>query len=161
MSHLPFSRRCGAERFFEESTAPSTPSISVSDAIAKAEQALDGTHNGQPATIEYVAQEDGSAALVHVVQIQNDEAGTWYEAFVDAHSGSVISVTDFVAQASVCHAGSFLGHLYSELPLQYRVLPITKEYVTDGFETLTDPQDLEASPNGWHDDGTTKYTTTS
>lgn len=44
--------------------------------------------------------------------------------------------------------------------LQYRVLPISKEILTEGFETLTDPQDLAASPNGWHSDGTTSTTTT-
>jgi extracellular elastinolytic metalloproteinase len=40
-------------------------------------------------------------------------------------------VTDFVAQAT------------------YRVLPIWKEYPTDGFETLVDPEDKTASPYGW------------
>lgn len=53
-------------------------------------------------TLEYVAQQDGSLKLAHVLQVRNDEANTWYEAFVDAHSGDVISVTDFVAKATVC-----------------------------------------------------------
>lgn len=44
---------------------------------------------------------------------------------------------------------------------QYRVLPITKETLPEGFETLTDPQDPNASPDGWHSDGTTTTTTTS
>jgi hypothetical protein len=39
--------------------------------------------------------------LTRVVQIQDDVAGSWYEAFVDAHSGDVVSVTDFVAHATV------------------------------------------------------------
>ena len=51
-------------------------------------------------------------------------------------------MTDFVAKAS------------------YRVVPITKQYLTDGFETVTDPQDTLASPNGWHSDGTTSTTVT-
>lgn len=54
-----------------------------------------------PATLEYLARPDGSVALVHVVQIQNEETGTWYEAFVDAHSRTILSVTDFVSDASV------------------------------------------------------------
>ena len=33
---------------------------------------------------------------------------------------------------------------------QYTVLPATKKEFTDGLETLTDPEDLEASPLGWH-----------
>jgi hypothetical protein len=32
---------------------------------------------------------------------------------------------------------------------QYRVLPINKEYPTEGFETLKNPEDLNASRNGW------------
>ncbi|KAG5653861.1 hypothetical protein H0H81_009940 [Sphagnurus paluster] len=122
--------------------APSTPTISVDTAIAKAEQALDGKFNNHPATLEYLAKDDGTAALTHVVQIRNETAGTWYQAFVDAHSGEVVSVIDFVTQAS------------------YLVLPITKEVLTEGFETLTDPQDLSASPNGWHSTGTTSTTST-
>ena len=78
-----------------------TPSISLDDAIASAESFLSGKFNDHPATLEFVAKEDGSLALAHVVQIQNDETGAWFEAFVDAHSGDVIHLTDFVAKASV------------------------------------------------------------
>ena len=48
-----------------------------------------------------MAQKDGSLALTHVVQIQNDETGAWFEAFVDAHTGELVQLTDFVAKASV------------------------------------------------------------
>ncbi|KAJ7093265.1 Fungalysin metallopeptidase-domain-containing protein [Mycena belliarum] len=122
--------------------ASSTPSISLEAAIAAAEATLDGTFNQHPPTLEFLALEDGALALTHVVQIQNDATGAWVEAFVDAHSGNVLSITDFVTKAS------------------YLVLPLTKEVLTQGFETLTDPQDLTASPNGWHSDGTTTTTTT-
>jgi hypothetical protein len=30
------------------------------------------------------------------------------------------------------------------------VVPITKDSPLAGFETLVDPEDAEASPNGWH-----------
>ncbi|KAI9453866.1 Fungalysin metallopeptidase-domain-containing protein [Lactarius psammicola] len=124
-------------------SADATPTVSLSDAIATAEKALDGTHNGHPATLEFLIQADGSAALTHVIQIQNESAGTWVEAFVDAHSNKVVSVTDFVAKAS------------------YLVLPINKEVLTQGFQTLTDPQDLTASSLGWHNTGSGTTTTTS
>ncbi|KAH9017585.1 Fungalysin metallopeptidase-domain-containing protein [Lactarius hengduanensis] len=114
-------------------SAEQTPTVSLNDAIATAEKALDGTHNGHPATLEFLIQPDGSAVLTH---------GTWVEAFVDAHSNKVVSVTDFVAKAS------------------YRVLPFNEEILTEGFQTLTDPQDLTASSLGWHNDGTTSTTTT-
>ncbi|KAH9056491.1 Fungalysin metallopeptidase-domain-containing protein [Lactarius vividus] len=123
-------------------SAEQTPTVSLNDAIATAEKALDGTHNGHPATLEFLIQPDGSAVLTHVIQIQNESAGTWVEAFVDAHANKVVSVTDFVAKAS------------------YRVLPFNEEILTQGFQTLTDPQDLTASSLGWHNDGTTSTTTT-
>ncbi|KAH8986535.1 Fungalysin metallopeptidase-domain-containing protein [Lactarius hatsudake] len=123
-------------------SAEQTPTVSLNDAIATAEKALDGTHNGHPATLEFLIQPDGSAVLTHVIQIQNERAGTWVEAFVDAHSNKVVSVTDFVAKAS------------------YRVLPFNEEIPTQGFQTLTDPQDLTASSLGWHNDGIISTTTT-
>jgi hypothetical protein len=85
-----------------ESIASSTPTITLAAAIATAEKALDGKFNEHPATLEYLAKDDGSVALTHVVQIRNEAAGTWYQAFVDAHSGDLLSITDFVSQASVC-----------------------------------------------------------
>ncbi|KAG5638544.1 hypothetical protein H0H81_012045 [Sphagnurus paluster] len=122
--------------------APSTPSLSVEAVIPTAEAALEGKYNGHPATLEYLARPDGSVALTHVVQIQNEETGTWYEAFVDAHSGEVLTVTDFVSDAT------------------YNVLPIEKETLPEGQEIRVDPHDVLSSPLAWHDDGTTKTTTT-
>lgn len=84
-----------------ETIASPTPSISLESAIAKAEDTLDGSYNGYPASIQYLVKSDGSAALTHVVQIRNEEAGTWLDAFVDAHSGELLHVNDFVSKASV------------------------------------------------------------
>ncbi|KAG6844364.1 hypothetical protein H0H93_016533, partial [Arthromyces matolae] len=122
------------------SIAPSTPAISVADAIRTAEKTLDGSYNDFPTKLEYIVKDDNSAVLAHVIQIQNAASGSWYQAFVDAHSGELVSVVDFTAQAS------------------YLVLPFTKEILTQGFETVTDPQDLLASPYGWHSTGTTNTT---
>ncbi|KAF8172673.1 Fungalysin metallopeptidase-domain-containing protein [Pholiota molesta] len=125
------------------SFASTTPSISVQSAISMAEKALDGTFNNHPPTIEFFAKPDNTAVLTHVVQIQNDATGAWFEAFVDAHSGELVSVTDFVTRAS------------------YLVLPMQDEILTQGFQTLVDPEDLTASPLGWHSTGTTNTTVTS
>lgn len=46
-------------------------------------------------------KEDNSVVLAYVVQIQNDSTGAWVEAFVDAHSGELVHITDFVTKASV------------------------------------------------------------
>jgi hypothetical protein len=81
--------------------SPSVPTVSLEDAIAAAEDALDGTFNEHPPTLEFLALEDGSLRLTHVMQIQNAETNAWFEAFVDAQTGEVLSVTDFVTKASV------------------------------------------------------------
>ncbi|KAI3595093.1 putative extracellular elastinolytic metalloproteinase precursor [Moniliophthora roreri] len=120
--------------------ASSTPSVTLESAIATAEQALSGKFNEHPATLEFLVKDDDSVVLTHVMQIQNEETGTWFEAFVDAHTGELVSITDFVAKAS------------------YRVLPFQEELLTQGFQVLTDPQDLTVSPEGWHSDGTTSTT---
>ncbi|KAG5653645.1 hypothetical protein H0H81_011747 [Sphagnurus paluster] len=126
-----------------EKIADSTPTIPVEAAITAAEAALEGKYNGHPPTLEYVARPDGSVALTHVVQIQSDQTGAWYEAFVDAHSGDVLSVTDFVSDAT------------------YKVLPIEKETLPEGQEIRVDPHDILASPLAWHDDGTGRTNNTS
>ncbi|KAH9016133.1 Fungalysin metallopeptidase-domain-containing protein [Lactarius pseudohatsudake] len=120
------------------SSADINPSVSLDDAIATAEKTLYGTYNGHPPKLEFVVKPCGFAALTHVIQIHNMTAGTWYEAFVDAHNNTVISLTDFVAKAT------------------YRVLPITaKDPDTEGFIDIIDPEDLAVSPNGWHQEFTT------
>ncbi|KAM5541577.1 hypothetical protein V8D89_004767 [Ganoderma adspersum] len=130
--------------FVKPSNVPSaTPSISTADAISKAETDLGGTYNGHPTKVEFVAKQDGSVALTHVVQVQDDSKAMWYEAFVDAHTGDIVQLTDFVAHAS------------------YRVLPITKQTILQGFETLVNPQNLAASPCGWHSDCVNNTTDTS
>lgn len=84
-----------------ENIASANATILLEDAISNAERLLNGRYNGHPATLQYFAKEDGSVALAHVLQIANDKAGTAFEAFVDAHSGEMLSATDFVAHATV------------------------------------------------------------
>ncbi|KAF8888327.1 metalloprotease [Infundibulicybe gibba] len=113
--------------------AAPAPSLDVQSVIPNAENALNGKFNGRTPTLEYLVQPDGSTALTHVIQIQNDKTGTWFAASMDAHSGDILSVIDFVARAS------------------YKVVPITEENLsTGGQATLVDPQDTYSSPNGWH-----------
>lgn len=90
-------------KYYTETISSTTPSLSVDDAIAIAEKALDGTFNGHTPTLEFFAKPDNTAVLTHVVQIQNDATGAWFEAFVDADAGVLVSVTDFVTRASVRH----------------------------------------------------------
>lgn len=72
--------------------------------------------------MEYVYQDTTKARLAFVVQVQNEKS--WFEAFVDAQTGKVINVIDFVAHAS------------------YRVVPWKNQDPTvGGFSLVTDPQD--------------------
>ena len=81
--------------------ASEKPTIDIKSVISKAEQAFNGKYNGFPTAFHYLARPDGSAALVRPIQIQNEEVNSWYEVYPDAHSGEILSATDFVAEASV------------------------------------------------------------
>ncbi|KAJ7087425.1 Fungalysin metallopeptidase-domain-containing protein [Mycena epipterygia] len=125
-----------------ESAASNIAKIDITTAIPMAERHAVGAHNGHPPKMEYLLGPDSHLALVHVIQIQNDDEGTWHEAFIDAHSGQLLSLNDFV-----CHSTA--------------ILPISGDAVPpDGFETSTDPADTTASPSGWHTVGTSSTTTT-
>lgn len=82
--------------------APSTPSVSLEDAIKTAEAALGAPVNDHPAALQYLALQDGSVALTHVVQIQDNDNGIWVEAFVDAHNNKLLSIVNFVTKLTVC-----------------------------------------------------------
>ncbi|TRM64075.1 Fungalysin metallopeptidase-domain-containing protein [Schizophyllum amplum] len=114
--------------------APSTPSVDIDSFISEVEAQLGGNFNDH-SSFEYLARADGSVALVHVVQIRNEDTNAWYEAIVDAHSGELVSVTDFVADAA------------------YTVVPINHQDPTQGLQTIYDPANIATSPYGWHGDG--------
>lgn len=73
----------------------SNASIAVSDAIQVAEKTFNSIYTGQPVKLQYYAMPDGSATLVHAVQVGDDENFTSREVFVDAHSGRVVGSVDF------------------------------------------------------------------
>ncbi|EAU86463.1 metalloprotease [Coprinopsis cinerea okayama7 len=120
--------------------ASSTPTINVQDYLPAVEEILDGKYNDHPTRLEYLARPDGTASLVYAAQIENVEDNKWYEAYIDAHNGELLSVVDFTADAT------------------YRALPITKQAYPDGLELIVDPQDSLASPSGWHASGSTLNT---
>lgn len=83
-----------------ESAADISPRIEILHAVSTVELRLNGTHTGHPTKTQYLATSSGHLALVHAIQIENYDLGTHYEAFVDAHSGQLLSLTDFVCYAS-------------------------------------------------------------
>lgn len=114
-----------------------TPSKSFEEVIGIAENAFDGKYRNHPGSLEYFVKSDDSIVLTHTIKIDVPSTGKWYEAFVDANSGEIVSVTDYTADAT------------------YTVLPYWKQNPTLGIETVIDPEDADASPNGWSSDGTT------
>ncbi|KAL0063546.1 hypothetical protein AAF712_009555 [Marasmius tenuissimus] len=136
--------------------ANSNPILEVNSAIAKAEEVLQGKKNTIEPILEYLLLEDGSTALVHAIEIQNwreRETKTWYKAYVDAHSGKLVSINDFVSHASVSTFSRYrvLNVVDTGVLSQYKALPIWKQTPDEGYEVIVDPQLLTAaSPAGWH-----------
>lgn len=94
------------------------PTITASSVIAKVEAAFDATYNQWPTSLHYLAQADGSAKLVHSIQVQNEAVNSWYEVYVDAHTGDILSVTDFVAEAAVgIFTKMYFGIIFIQFPL--------------------------------------------
>jgi len=97
----------GASFVTPKSIASTKPSITVDDAIATAEKALNGKFNNFPPSLEFFVKPDNTVVLTHVVQIRNVDAGVWVEAFVDAHANELVSIVDFVTKASVSRVRNF------------------------------------------------------
>ena len=122
--------------------ADGTPEVTLDNVVPNLEDLLEAKLYDTPSSLEYLVRPDNSAALTHVAQFRNPETGAWVEAFVCAHSGKLLSITDFVAHAS------------------YNVVPIDKQGLPDAVVTLDNPADSTSSPLGWHDDGQNKTTVT-
>ncbi|KAF9524009.1 metalloprotease MEP2 [Crepidotus variabilis] len=111
----------------------SVASMQMEDAISIAESVFSCPYNGHPVKMEYYAKADGNIALVHVIQVQNTDS--WYEVYIDAHSGEAVGSTNFVASAV------------------YRAVDIRKSSIANGASLIRNPQDKAASPLGWHNRG--------
>ncbi|KAG8698935.1 hypothetical protein FRC09_006935 [Ceratobasidium sp. 395] len=126
----------GASFVKPKSVASATPTIAKEAAIATAEAATGAKYNNWPTSLEYFAKDTDHVVLTHVVQVQNDKTGEWYQMFVDAASGEVVNLISFVADAS------------------YHVVPFLKQDTRQDYRTVTNPADTVSSPNGWHATGT-------
>ncbi|KAF8608692.1 hypothetical protein BDV93DRAFT_531076 [Ceratobasidium sp. AG-I] len=121
----------GASFVKPKSVSSASPVIALLKAISIAEQKLGGKYNKWPAELKYFAKDDGNVVLTHVVQIQNVQTSIWKQAYIDAKTGDLVNVVDFVADAS------------------YHVVPLLYQDPTQKYEVVSNPAG-EASPNGWH-----------
>ncbi|OZJ02560.1 hypothetical protein BZG36_04337 [Bifiguratus adelaidae] len=79
--------------------------------------------------------DDGQLHLVWDLQVEMED--NWVHAHVDAHSGKVIQLVDWVSDAT-----------------SYNIFPVGLNDPSEGEQTLvTDPHDKWASPYGWHAQG--------
>ncbi|TPX40516.1 hypothetical protein SeMB42_g05963 [Synchytrium endobioticum] len=93
-----------------------------------------------PAQVKYIQTEAGELQLVWDLQVEMID--NWYHAHVDTETGSVVSLIDWVADAS------------------YHVFPLGTNSPNDGDRVrVHDPAIPKASPLGWHDRDQLKLST--
>jgi extracellular elastinolytic metalloproteinase len=139
---LSFSSSFVKEDSLVEPVLDTKPSWTLDRAAAKAAQLYGAPRDSYPASLVYIQVPSGNIVLAHQFQLRDDSKSKWLQVSVDAKNGQVIQVVDYVQQAS------------------YLAIKFPKGNPKQGFETIVDPADLTASPEGWNSDGTTKYTVT-
>ncbi|TPX33826.1 hypothetical protein SmJEL517_g03329 [Synchytrium microbalum] len=85
-----------------------------------------------PARLKYIQTSEGTLKLVWDLEVEMVDS--WYHAHIDTESGSVISLIDWVSDAS------------------YNVFPLGTNSPNDGERvSVQNPANQLASPLGWHD----------
>ncbi len=117
------------------------PTVTVGAATAAAATQLNGTYNNSPVSIEYYVNATGAALLVYTFEIQNVALGTWYRAFVDAHSARLCLRAELrgtcdcgSSSSSRTHFGVFANVRFSTL-----AVPVSEQDPASGFATIVDP----------------------
>jgi Zn-dependent metalloprotease len=136
------SFRKSGNSFVPENIAPVESVISLDEAVKIASQQLGAPKDDHPASNVYIQIPNGKLVYAHRFQVRDDERNKWYQVSVDASNGQLVQVIDYVQYAT------------------YQVLPLPKGNPNDGFEVVTDPENVQASPKGWNSDGITSYTDT-
>ncbi|KAJ3411731.1 Fungalysin/Thermolysin Extracellular metalloproteinase 5 [Chytridiales sp. JEL 0842] len=94
-----------------------------------------------PAKLKYM--QTSAQTLVPVWDLQVDLGTNWFHSHVDARTGEVLSIVDWVADAS------------------YNVFPLGTNDPTDGDRVMVvNPAIKVASPMGWHSNGKKNFTVT-
>ncbi|KAF9424466.1 Fungalysin/Thermolysin Extracellular metalloproteinase 5 [Entomortierella beljakovae] len=102
------------------------------------------TANGQvPVAQAYIQNSEGELELVYDFQIEMKDTDNWYHAQINANTGKVVQMIDWVADAS------------------FNVYPMGVNDPEDGNRKLVkDPHHLPASPLGWNRQSQNKNFTT-
>ncbi|KAI8895827.1 Fungalysin metallopeptidase-domain-containing protein [Globomyces pollinis-pini] len=116
--------------------------VSLDQAVKNAIGELGVNRDDFPATLAYIQLPSGQYTYAHQFQLKNDDASKWYHVSVDAATGKVVQVVDYVQKAT------------------FKAIQLPAVDVRDGFTTIVDPEVLASSPKGWNNDGTTAFTDT-
>ncbi|KAF9206604.1 Fungalysin/Thermolysin Extracellular metalloproteinase 5 [Haplosporangium sp. Z 27] len=102
------------------------------------------TANGKvPVNQAYIQTEDGRLELVYDFQVEMKETDNWFHAQVNANTGKIVQVIDWVADAT------------------YNVYPMGVNDPEDGERKLVvNPENKKASPLGWNRQAQNKNFTT-
>lgn len=93
----------------------------------------------------------GEARLVWRFQVRTLDDQNWFDFTVDANTGKVWTRIDWVAAGTSHRVAEYPAESLNHLPTPPPA---------DGRPVVATPADPTASPNGWHDDGTTQFTIT-
>ncbi len=132
--------------------------------------------NDIPVKLVYQQTENGAYKLAWDLSIYLTDSSHYYSVRIDATSGQLLETNDWVLNCEfgagnhghkVAETNSILFKEASAVNMggaQYRVFPIPFSSPIDGDDVIvTSPEDLTASPFGWHDTdgaGGAEFTTT-
>ena len=101
-------------------------------AVKTAELAFGAKRDDYTPSLNYLQVRNGDLVYAHQFQVRDDEKGIWKSVSVDAASGLIVDVVDYVSRA------------------QYKVIELPGNSPDDGFTIVKDPEDFLASPKGWN-----------
>nr|KAJ3421986.1 hypothetical protein HK105_001611 [Polyrhizophydium stewartii] len=111
--------------------------LAVDQAIAKAVKDTGIPHFKDFATVSEYVNTGSGIVFAHKFQLRDDAKAQWVQVWVDANTGAIVHSADFVKEAS------------------YKVVALPNLKPTQGFTTVSNPEDATASPSGWTTTGTT------
>ncbi|KAL2911068.1 decapping endonuclease targeting mRNA [Polyrhizophydium stewartii] len=135
---IAFSSSFNTEQHVSKSAIPaSSGKISVDQAIAKAVESTGIPHHKDFAAVSEYVNTGNGIVFAHKFQLRDSSKGQWVQVWVDANTGAIVHSADFVKKSS------------------YKVIALPNLKPTQGFTTVSNPEDATASPNGWSTSGTT------
>jgi extracellular elastinolytic metalloproteinase len=110
-----------------------------------------GQLSAQPVPVQLIYVNEGNALRLawNLIIDRYQEEGFYAEVRIDADTGQVIDIANYVAHAEPSKTGAAVGYSTT-----YRVLPMPFESPSHpgaALAVVSDPFDPEASPRGWHD----------